>query len=100
MLLPGWALFATCVAVGAIGLVMTLKKPWALVVSSVVILYIASITIVQLRDPLGLKPRYQYATETWSYVVWLFWSCVVGLALPMIGLYLRSRSRESHLAGK
>jgi hypothetical protein len=84
----------------AAGLAMTRKKSWALVVSSVVILCIASITIVQLRDPLGLKPQYQYATETWSYVVWLFWSCVVGLTLPAIGLYVRSRGRESHLAGK
>jgi hypothetical protein len=79
---------------------MTRKKPWALVVSSVVILCIASITIVKLRDPLGLQPQYQYATETWRYVVWLFLSCVVGLALPAIGLYVRSRGRESHLAGR
>jgi hypothetical protein len=100
MLLPGWALFSTCTVVGVAGLVIAQKKPWAVVLAFISVLCIVGTTIVQLRHPLSLTPQNRLVTETWGYVAMLFWSCVVGLALPVVGLYLRSRGHGSHTAGR
>lgn len=100
MLLPGWVLFTTCTAVGVAGLVIAQKKPWVATLSLIANLCIVGITIVQLRDPLSLTPQNRPAAENWGYVAMLFWSCVVGLTLPVVGLYLRSRGRGSHTAGR
>jgi hypothetical protein len=81
----------------------TVKSDRALeasVLAFTAILCIVATTIAQLRDPLSLTPRYRRATESWAYVAMLFWSCVVGLTLPVVGLYLWSRGRESPTAGK
>jgi hypothetical protein len=91
MLLLGWALFTMCAAVGAAGLVMAYRKPWVAIPAFIAVLCIAGATILRLRDPLVLPPRYRHETETWSYIAALFWSCVVGFTLPVVGLYLRSR---------
>jgi len=100
MLLAGWALFTTCTAIGVAGLVIVQKKPRAVVLAFMSILCIAGTTIVQLRDPLSLTPQNRQVTETWGYVAVLSWSCVVGLTLPVVGLYLRSKGRGSHTAGR
>jgi hypothetical protein len=100
MLLPSWALFIACNAIGMAGLVMAQKKPWAVARAFISVFCVAGTKIVQLRDPLSLTPQNRLVTETWSYVAVLFWSCVVGLVLPVVGLYLRSRSRGSHTAGR
>src|SRR5438034_10960406 len=98
MLLPSWALFTTCAAIGVAGLVIAQKKPWVAALSFICILCIVGTTIVHLRAPLSLTPQNRHTTETWGYVAMLFWSCVVGFTLPVVGLYLRSRGRGSHTA--
>jgi hypothetical protein len=100
MLLPGWALFTTCTAIGVSRLVIAQKKPWVVVLALISILCIAGTTIVQLRNPLSLTPQNRLVTETLGYVAMLFWSCIVGLTLPVVGLYLRSKGRGSHTAGR
>ncbi len=95
MLLPGWVLFTTCAAIGVTGLVIARKKPWAAAISFIAILCIVGTTIVQLRDPLSLMPQDRHATQSWGYIAMLFWSCLVGLTLPVLGLYLRSRHRKT-----
>jgi len=95
MLLPGWVLFTTCTAIGVTGLVIARKKPWAAAVSFIAILCIVGTTIVQLRDPLRLTPQDRRATESWGYIAMLFWSCIVGLTPPVLGLYLRLRHSKT-----
>jgi hypothetical protein len=99
MLLPGWFLFTTCTAIGVAGLVIARKKPWVAALSFIAILCIVGTTIVQLRDPLSLTPQDRHATEAWGYIAMLFCSCVVGLTLPGLGLYLRSKRRKTHVTG-
>lgn len=98
MLLPGWALFTVCAIVGVAGLIAAYRKPWTVALALVAILGISVVSIIQLRDPLGLPAAQRREAETWNYVAALFWSSVVGFTLPVIGLYLglRARSRIQH----
>lgn len=94
MLLPGWALFTVCTVLGVAGLIAAYRKPWTIALAFVSILGISVVTIIQLRDPLGLSITQQREAETWGYVAALFWSVIVGFTLPVIGLYLGVRSRS------
>ena len=95
MLLPSWALIAVCAILGAAGLVAAYRKPWTIALAFLTILSISALTIVELRDQLGLPVGKRREAKTWAYVAALFWSSVVGLTLPIIGLYLGLRSRRS-----
>jgi len=94
MLLLSWVLITACAILGATGLVAAYKKPWTIGLVFVAILSISAVTIVQLRDPLGLPVAQRREAETFGYVAVLFWSTVAGLILPVIGLYLGVRSRS------
>jgi ABC-type spermidine/putrescine transport system permease subunit I len=91
MLLPGWALFVLCVGLGFSGLWMAYTHRRVAVVPVLAVLAIAFFTILRLRDPIGLAPQYRRATQDWSYVAALFWSVVLGLTLPIVGIYLGTR---------
>lgn len=94
MLLSAWTLFTVCVGLGLLGLVLAYKHNWAAVVPVIAVLVIAAITIAYLRDPLGLVLRYRRIPENGAYILVLFWSVVLGVSLPVIGLYLSGRRKR------
>lgn len=94
MLLPSWALFTVCAVLGVAGLLAAYRKPWTIALAFVAMLSISIVSIVQLRDPLGLSVAQRREAESWSYVAALFWSLTVGFTLPVIGLCLGVRSRS------
>ena len=93
MLLPGW-LFTIFAGLGVLGLVLAYKRSWAAVVPVLAVLTIVAATIVQLRDPFSLAPRYFRAAQNWDYAAALYWSVVLGIALPVIGIYLGARCKR------
>lgn len=93
MLLSAWTLFTVCAGLGVLGLVFAYKRTWAAVVPVIAVFVIALITVAELRDPLGLAPQYRRATQGWDYILMLFWSVVLGVSLPVIGLYLGGRRK-------
>ena len=101
MLLPNWGLFTACAFVGAVGLVAAYRKPWLVIPAFLAILSILAVTIVRLRDPLGLPVAQRREAGTLSYLAVLFWSSVAGAILPVLGVYLglRSRSRTARRGG-
>jgi len=94
MLLSAWTLFTVCAGLGILGLVFAYKRNWAAVVPVIAVPIIALITIAQIRDPQGLSPQYRTATQGWDYIAMLFWSVVLGVTLPVIGLYLGGRHKS------
>jgi CDP-diglyceride synthetase len=94
VLLPGWVLLLVCAGLGFLGLWMAYAHKRVAVVPVLVVLGIATFTILRLRDPLTLAPQYRHATRGWSYIVALFWSVILGLLLPIVGRYLGARKRR------
>ena len=95
MLLPSWGLIAVCTAIGTAGLIAADKKAWGATLAFIPVLCIIAATIVRLRDPFGLTPETRQNAETWGYLAALFWSVVIGLSLPVVGIYLgRSRNQK------
>jgi uncharacterized membrane protein len=92
MVLPSWELFVLCVGLGLSGLWMAYTHRRAAFVPVLVVLIVAFFTI--LRDPLALGPQYRRATQDWSYIAALFWSVVLGLTLPIVGIYLGARNKR------
>lgn len=68
MLLPSWALFTVCAVLGVAGLLAAYRKPWTIALAFVAMLSISIVSIVQLRDPLGLSVAQRREAESWSYV--------------------------------
>jgi hypothetical protein len=98
MLLPGWCLITVCTAIGIAGLIAAYRKPWQAAFAFIPVLCVTAATIVRLRDPLGLTIETRRYADTWDYLAALFWSSVIGLTLPVVGVYL-NRSRH-HSARK
>jgi len=90
MLLPSWGLITVCVTVGIAGLIAAYRKAWTSVFAFIAVVCIAAATIVQLRDPISLTIEQRRYAENWGYLAALFWAFVLGVALPVVGLYLRS----------
>jgi hypothetical protein len=83
----------------AFGLLMAYKHKRAAIVPVLIVLAIATFTILRLRDPLTLAPQYRRATQDWFYIVALFWSVILGLTLPIVGRYLGAREEGADLCG-
>jgi hypothetical protein len=94
MVLPSWELLVLCVGLGLSGLWMAYTRRRAAVFPVLVVLIVAFFTILRLRDPLALAPQYRRATQDWSYIAALFWSVVLGLTLPIVGIHLGARKRR------
>jgi hypothetical protein len=94
MLLPGWGLIAICSSIGIAGLIVAYRKPWGSVFAFIAVVCVTAATILKLRDPLSLTIETRRYAETWDYIAALFWAFVIGIVLPLIGLYLRSRSSD------
>lgn len=94
MLLPGWVLLLVCAGLGFLGLWMAYAHKRAAIVPVLVVLAIATFTILRLRDPFTVAPQYRRATQDLSYIVALFWSVILGLTLPIVGRYLSARKKR------
>jgi len=90
--LPSWSLITVCVTIGVAGLIGAYWKPWAAVSAIISVVCVTAATIVQLRDPLSLRIETRQHAGTLGYLAALYWAFVIGVALPVIGLYLRARS--------
>jgi hypothetical protein len=94
MLLPAWALFTLLAGLAILGFLTAYKRNAAAMFPVLAVLGIAAVTIVQLRDPLGLAPQNRPVTQNWGYIAILFWSVVLGLTLPAIGWYRGGRRKR------
>lgn len=90
MLLSAPVLFAASAGTGVLGLVIAYKKPLAALVPVAIVLALTAATILQLRDPFALALAHRHEMESWDYIAVLFWSTVIGLSLPALGVYLRA----------
>lgn len=94
MLLPSWGLITVCATIGLAGLIAAYKKPWTSVFAFIAVVCVTAATIVQLRDPSNLTIETRRYAETWDYLAALFWAFVIGVTLPIVGLYWRSHSKQ------